>query len=52
MTGLCGEEFEKVYKILESEAITKKNDLDEINEELKQMEKKINSNEASEEEIV
>ena len=52
LTGLCGEEFEKVYKILESEAITKKNDLDGINEELKQMEKKINSNEANEEEIV
>lgn len=52
LIGLCGEEFEKVYKKLEIEAVSKKKELGEINEELKQMEKKINSNQATDEEVI
>lgn len=52
LIGLHGRQFEEVYLLLEKEAIVREKEVKDLDEIVIGMEKKINSNEASEEEII
>ena len=52
LLGLHGKRFEEVYQILEKEAIQKEKIIQELDKIILGMEQKINSNEATEEEVI
>jgi len=52
LLGLHGEEFERVYLVMEQEAEKRKDEISNLDQEIKSMEVKINSNQASEEEVI
>ena len=52
LLGLHGRQFEEVYQILESEALEREKTVKELDQVVLGMEQRINSNEASEEEVI